>query len=48
MIEYIFNHKKNKTETKVKECYDYYQNKELSFDDLYNEYDRKVYKSLIY
>ena len=40
MIDYYLNNESLNTEDKINECYEYYQSKEYSFDELYTEYDK--------
>ena len=39
MIEFYINNKSLNTNIKINECYDYYLNKNMSYDKLYEEYD---------
>ena len=40
MIDYYLNNESFNTEDKINECYEYYQSKGYSFDELYTEYDK--------
>ena len=40
MIDYYLNNESINTEDKINECYEYYQSKGYSFDELYTEYDK--------
>ena len=40
MIDFYLKNESLKTESKIGECYEYYLNKDLSYDDIYEEYDR--------
>ena len=40
MIDYYLKNKSLKTEEKIKECIKYYLNKNLSYDKIYEEYDK--------
>ena len=40
MIDYYLNISELKTESKIQKCYDYYLEKDLTFDEYYKEYDR--------
>ena len=38
MIDYYLNISELKTESKIQKCYDYYLEKDLTFDEYYKEY----------
>ena len=40
MIDFYLKKESLKTEDKINECYEYYFNKELSYDEIYEEYDK--------
>ena len=40
MIDFYLKDKTLNTEVKIKECYDYYFNKQLDYETIYEEYDR--------
>ena len=40
MIDYFRQNKSLPTQEKIKECYNYYNHKNLDYDDLYSEYER--------
>ena len=39
MIDYYLKNKSLKTEEKIKECIKYYLKKDLTYDEIYEEYD---------
>ena len=40
MIDYYLNISELNTESRIQECYDYYVKQDLTFGELYKEYDR--------
>ena len=40
MIDYFLKDKSLDVENKINECYEYYLNKDLTYDEIYEEYDR--------
>ena len=40
MIDYYLKNMSLPTKDKIKECYEYYISRNLSYDKLYEEYDR--------
>ena len=40
MIDFYLKDKSLDTEKKINECLDYYQNNNLSYEEIYSEYDR--------